>query len=53
MLALRDQAVIMTAGMSAAAFILVEAPSLRMVAVIVIAGLIALMIAWYLEAKVK
>ena len=39
----RDKLTIAAAGMSAAAFILVESPSVRMIAIIVVAGLMRLL----------
>jgi len=45
----RDKLTIAAAGMSAAAFILVENPSVRMVAIIIVAGLLLLLAAMYLE----
>ena len=49
----RDAFLIATAAMSAAAFIMVEHPSVRMIAMILLAGLLAVFAAFYLEAKMR
>ena len=46
---LRDQLTIVMAGMSAAAFILVQEPSLKMVILILLAGLLALLLAKHIR----